>query len=242
MDRYISNLIFLMESIKKKIIAIGGGGFTHSTDKILDEFIIKQKNKKKIKLGFLPTASKDSPSKIETFYKGLGNYNLELSHFELCSSIDGFSDWTKDKDIIYVGGGNTYFMLKLWWENKLYKVFKDAYNAGIILSGVSAGAVCWFEWILSDSLGKDYKPLKGMNIISGSCTPHASETNRMSKFEANINNKIIPPGIAIDDGVAVLFIDGKPNSVCSSRKNRNAYFVNKNNRIILNDHIKKTNE
>ena len=133
-------------------------------------------------------------------------------------------------------------MLNLWQRHKLYKNFKDAYNAGIILSGVSAGAVCWFEWILTDSLGNGYRPLKGMNFISGSCTPHASKKNRLSEFELNIKNKKIPSGIAIDDEAAVLFINGKPNSVCSSKKNRSAYFINKNNRILLNDHIKKTYE
>ena len=61
--------------------------------------------------------------------------------------------------------------------------------------------------------------------------------------ELSIKNKKIPSGIAIDDGVAVLFINGKPTSVCSSSKNRNAYFIDdNNNRIVLNDHIKKTNE
>lgn len=231
-----------MKSVEKKIISIGGGGFTHQSDKILDEFVINQKIKRNIKFGFLPTASKDNPNKIKSFYKELKKYDLELSHFELCSEVEGFSDWIKDKDIIYVGGGDTYFMLNLWQRHKLYKNFKDAYNAGIILSGVSAGAVCWFEWILTDSLGSGYKPLKGMNFISGSCTPHASKKNRLTEFELNIKNKKIPSGIAIDDEAAVLFINGKPNTVCSSKKNRSAYFINKNNRILLNDHIKKTYE
>ena len=133
-------------------------------------------------------------------------------------------------------------MLNLWQRHKLYKNFKDAYNAGIILSGVSAGAVCWFEWILTDSLGSGYKPLKGMNFISGSCTPHASKKNRLTEFELNIKNKKIPSGIAIDDEAAVLFINGKANSVCTSKKNRSAYFINKNNRILLDDHIKKSYE
>ena len=232
-----------MNTVEKKIISIGGGGFTHQTDKIIDEFVINQKNNRKIKFGFLPTASKDNINKIKLFYEELKKYDLELSHFELCSKVKSFSNWIMDQDIIYVGGGNTNFMLDLWQKNKLYKNFEDAYNSGIILSGVSAGAVCWFEWILTDSLGNGYKPLKGMNFISGSCTPHASEKNRIDEFEFNIKNKKIPCGIAIDDGVAVLFKDGKPNSVCSSSKNANAYFIDdNNNRIVLNDHIKKTNE
>ena len=109
---------------------------------------------------------------------------------------------------------------------------------GIILSGVSAGAVCWFEWILTDSLGNGYQPLKGIGLLEGSCTPHSSDLNRINEFENNIKNSKLPSGFAIDDGVAVLFIDGKPSDVYSARKNHNAYFVNKENKISLNEYIK----
>ena len=106
------------------------------------------------------------------------------------------------------------------------------------MSGVSAGAVCWFDWILSDSIGSVLKPLKGINLISGSCTPHSSESKRISQFELNIKNDKLPPGIAIDDGVAVLFIDGKATEVYSSRKNHDAYYINKSKKISLKEHIK----
>jgi len=102
-----------MEKITKKIIAIGGGGFTHESDDTLDQFFLDQCSKKKIKLGFLATASKDDVKKISLFYKKFENKNLELSHFNLTQKIDGFSSWILNKDIIYVGGGNTSFMLDI---------------------------------------------------------------------------------------------------------------------------------
>jgi peptidase E len=202
-----------MEKITKKIIAIGGGGFTHESDDTLDQFFLDQCSKKKIKLGFLATASKDEVKKISLFYKKFENKNLELSHFNLTQKIDGFSSWILNKDIIYVGGGNTSFMLDIWRKNSLDKIFKKAYENGIVLAGVSAGAGCWFDWILSDSVGPGLKPLKGISLISGSCTPHSSEEKRINQFELNIKNGELPPGLAIDDGVAVLFIDGKPSEV-----------------------------
>ncbi len=226
-----------MDNVQKKIIAVGGGGFTHKSDAKLDKFIIDQCLKAKIKFGFLPTASMDSVEKIDLFYKELGKYNLELSHFELCSNTNGFSNWLFEKDIVYVGGGNTNQMLKIWEEKKLKKIFVKAYESGIILSGVSAGAVCWFDWILTDSIGPDYNTLRGINLISGSCTPHSSEKKRMDKFKIDIKNNILPPGIAIDDGVAVLFINGRVKEVCSSRKNKDAYFIDKNNKISLKEYI-----
>ena len=129
-------------------------------------------------------------------------------------------------------------MLDVWNKNSLDKVFKKAYENGIILAGVSAGAACWFDWILSDSVGPGLKPLKGISLISGSCTPHSSEEKRIDQFELNIKNGELPPGLAIDDGVAVLFIDGKPSEVYSSRKNHKAYFVDTNRKISLKEYIK----
>jgi len=228
-----------MISIEKKIIAIGGGGFTHQVDESLDQFILDQSKKLNNKIGFLATATKDDQKKIDLFYKRFENIGSELSHFNLTSNVDGFSEWMLSKDIIYIGGGNTVFMLDIWKKNKLESIFRDSYKKGIILSGVSAGAVCWFDWILSDSVGPGFNPLRGINIISGSCTPHSSNPERINQFELDIKNNKLPEGIAIDDGVAVVFIDGKPTEVYSSRENHKAYFIDKNKKINLKEYIKK---
>ena len=227
-----------MNKIVKKIIAIGGVGVTSQSDKNLDNFILDQSKKIKKNIGLLATASKDNEEKINSYYKRFENTNSELSHFNLTSNVDGFSEWLLDKDLIYIGGGNTSFMLEIWKKNNLEHIFKNAYEKGVILSGVSAGAVCWFEWILSDSLGPGFNPIKGINLISGSCTPHSSNIDRINQFESDIKNSRLPNGIAIDDGVAVVFIDGKPTEVYSSRKNHTAYFLDKNKKINLKEYIK----
>ena len=226
-----------MSKIEKKIIAIGGGGFTHHSDESLDQFVLDQSKKINNKIGFLATASKDDKEKISSFYKRFGNIDSELSHFNLTLNVDGFSEWILEKDIIYIGGGNTVFMLEIWRKYKLEQIFKNAYEKGIILSGVSAGAVCWFDWILSDSVGPGFNPLRGINLISGSCTPHSSNIKRINQFESDIKDSKLPSGIAIDDGVAVVFIDGKPTEVYSSRKNHKAYFLDKNKKINLEEYI-----
>ena len=227
-----------MNKIEKKIIAIGGVGVTPESDESLDHFILNQLKKTKNNIGFLGTASKDDNEKVEKFYKKFDNSNSELSHFKLTSSVNGFSDWLLSKDLVYVGGGNTSFMLEIWRKNNFEQVFKIAYEKGIILSGVSAGAVCWFDWILSDSMGQGFKPLKGISILEGSCTPHSSNIERINEFEINIKNNKLPKGIAIDDGVAVVFIDGKPTEVYSTVNNQSAYFLDKNKKINLKEYIK----
>ena len=226
-----------MINIKKKIIAIGGGGFTHQSDLSLDQFVIDKLKRTNNKIGFLATASKDDEKKISLFYKRFENTKFELSHFNLTSNINGFSEWIMSKDLVYIGGGNTVFMLEIWRKNKLENIFKDAYEKGIILSGISAGAVCWFDWILSDSVGPGFNPLRGINLISGSCTPHSSNIERINQFESDIKNNKLPQGIAIDDGVAVVFVDGKPTEVYSSRKNHTAYFLDKDKKINLTEYI-----
>jgi peptidase E len=227
-----------MNNIEKKIIAIGGGGFTHQLDQSLDQFVIDKLKKTNNKIGFLATASKDDEKKISLFYKRFENTEFELSHFNLTTNINGFSEWIMSKDLVYIGGGNTVFMLEIWRKNKLEHIFKEAYEKGIILSGISAGAVCWFDWILSDAVGPGFNPLRGINLISGSCTPHSSNFERINQFESDIKNNKLPQGIAIDDGVAVVFVDGKPTEVYSSRKNHTAYFLNKDKKINLKEYIK----
>ena len=229
-----------MNSAEKKIIAIGGVGVSPESDEKLDLHILSHSKKTKNSIGFLGTASKDDEEKISSFYKRFGNIESKLSHFNLTLNVDGFSEWILEKDIIYIGGGNTVFMLEIWRKYKLEQIFKNAYEKGIILSGVSAGAVCWFDWILSDSVGPGFNPLRGINLISGSCTPHSSNIKRINEFESYIKDSKLPDGIAIDDGVAVVFIDGKPTEVYSSRKNHKAYFLDKNKKINLKEYIKNT--
>ena len=228
--------------IEKKIITIGGGGFTHNLDNDQDQFILDHINKKNSSLGFLPIASNDDSNKTKLFYKRFEDLDLNVSHFNLVSSVKGFENWLSNLDIVYVGGGNTKFMLKYWKENNLIGLFKEVYNSGIILSGVSAGAACWFDCFLTDSDGPGFKSMNGIGLLTGSFTPHYSDSKRAEKYRENIKNKTLPDGIAVDDGVAVLFIDGKPTEVYSSRKGHNAYFVNQNKQFNLKEYIKINNE
>ena len=215
-----------MSIINKYVFAIGGGGFTHGKDRSLENFILSIKNKEILKIGFLPTASQDNYEKTKLFYERFKKTTHKLSHFELLKGTIGFQEWVLSNDIIYVGGGNTNFMLELWKKNNLKNIFIEAYANGIILSGVSAGAVCWFKNILSNSLKKNFTHLKGIGLINLSCTPHASsEPERVKVLQQKVRNGIMPPGIAIDDGVGVLLINGKIKKVFTARKNHSAYYI-----------------
>ena len=80
---------------------------------------------------------------------------------------------------------------------------------------------------------QELSPLKGINFLDGSCTPHSSDNNRLRQFISEIKDGNLPEGVAIDDGVAVLFIDGVPSEVYSSRINHDAYYVTRHDKVSL---------
>ncbi|HOZ53573.1 MAG TPA: Type 1 glutamine amidotransferase-like domain-containing protein [bacterium] len=162
-----------------KIIAIGGGeigrpGYSVETLKI-DKDIIKLSGRKNPKILFIPTASSDSESYCDTFKKYFGQklkcqvdvlylINNNLSQKEISKKILG-------SDIIYVGGGNTLKMMNIWRKKGVDKILKKALNKDIVLSGISAGAICWFKYGLSDSRkfknkDSDYIQVSGLNFIN----------------------------------------------------------------------------
>ena len=131
------------------------------------------------------------------------------------------------QDIIYVGGENTRAMLAVWREWKIDEILRRAWQSGTLLAGMSAGAICWFEYGGSDStwVGK-LSPLKGLGLIRGSCTPHYDgELNRRADFHQLVKNGDLPPGVGIDDGAAVLFEGQQVIEVVTSRPAAKAYQV-----------------
>jgi dipeptidase E len=128
-----------------------------------------------------------------------------------------------------VGGGNTRAMLAVWREWNIDKILRKAWQSGILLAGMSAGAICWFEYGGSDSNFVDkLSPLKGLGFICGSCTPHYDgELNRRPDFHQLVKNNELPPGIGIDDGAAVLFEEQQIIEVVASKTTAKAYRVKK---------------
>ena len=95
--------------IEKKIIAIGGVGISPESDEKLDLYILSHSKKTENDIGFLATASKDDEEKINKFYKRFENVSSELSHFNLCSKIDGFiADANKEREVTGAGNCNAH--------------------------------------------------------------------------------------------------------------------------------------
>lgn len=211
------------------IIAVGGGGFTHNQDPLLEDYALNLCDSKNPKIGFIATASEECPLKIARFYNRFSCRAIQPSHLEQLDSSGDTATWVMSQDIIFVGGGNTNNMLSLWHQHKLPDTLLQAARNGVILSGVSAGAACWFDTALSDSTGNGLQPLNALGFVKGSCCPHYStEPNRQTVFEQLISTAKMPAGIAIDDGVAVHLCDNKIIKVVSARTGANAYQISAN--------------
>ncbi|TES55669.1 hypothetical protein E2L07_07035 [Halalkalibacterium halodurans] len=139
----------------KQIIALGGGGFSMEPENpLLDTYILDQCTKANPKICFIPTASGDSEHYITKFYDFFGKQDCQPSHLSLFRPpTRDLESYLLDKEILYVGGGNTKNLLILWKEWGLDSILRKAWKEGILLAGISAGSICWFEEGGTDSYG-----------------------------------------------------------------------------------------
>lgn len=205
------------------VIAIGGGGFTHGEDPDLDIFCLRGLPERP-RLGFIGAASKDDPDKIARFHARFSDHAASLSHLPLSAGSTEAAEWAEQLDLIYVGGGNTAYLVRHLRETGIADVLAEATARGTRLAGVSAGAVCWFDMVLTDSLGGGLRPMRGLGLVPGSCCPHfSSEPHRKPAFHKAVANGDLPAGLAIDDGAAVRLSSHRDAEVFSARANASAY-------------------
>jgi peptidase E/N-acetylglutamate synthase-like GNAT family acetyltransferase len=213
----------------KTIFAMGGGGFSMEPENpLLDEFILSLSEKEKPKVCFLATASGDAQGYIDRFYEGFKKHNCTPSHLSLfrpfTADIKGF---LLKQDIIYVGGGNTRNLLTLWREWKLDNILKEVYENGTILSGISAGSICWFEQGVTDSSGVGLDKLECLGLLKGSNCPHYDgESERRPRYRELLSLGM-KAGFAADDGVGLLFRNEKFVEAVSSHPEKKAFSVSK---------------
>lgn len=201
---------------------------------LLDQYIINQSRASQPKVCFLPTASGDAEGYIERFYKAFTSLSSEPSHLSLFKpSTRDLEGFLLEKDIIYVGGGNTKSMLALWKEWGIDAILRKAWESGTILAGLSAGSICWFEEGTTDSYGDGLETIKGLGLIEGSHSPHYDgEVNRRPLYHSFIESGELKTGFAADDGAALHFIERGLAKVVSSRPHASAYRVEKKDGVI----------
>jgi dipeptidase E len=211
---------------KRHIIAMGGGGFSMEPDNLLlDRYVLQQARKPNPVVCFLPTASGDSDGYIVRFYTAFSTLPCRPRHLSLFREPADLAAIVAECDVIYVGGGNTRNMLAIWRACQLDSLLRRAWESGVVLCGISAGAICWFEHGHTDSAGM-LGTLSCLGFLPGSCTPHYDgEPGRRPSFHALVQQGALPAGYAIDDGAALHFIGDRVTHIVSSRPGARAYHV-----------------
>jgi len=219
----------------KQIIALGGGGFSMEPENpLLDSYILNQSGKTNPKICFIPTASGDSDSYISRYYNFFEKQNCRPSHLSLFKPpTRDLESFVLDKEIIYVGGGNTKNLLVLWNEWGLDIIIRKAWEEGILLAGISAGSICWFEEGVTDSYGDGLEPIKCLGLLKGSNCPHYDgEADRRPTYHKLVASRKIQGGIATDDGVAIHYIGQEIKIIVTSRVSSKAYRVSYDDKLV----------
>jgi dipeptidase E len=236
----------------KAIVAIGGGNVRTRGTAAIDREIIRLSGKKHPKLLFIPTASSDAErywTNVQKYFGGFLKCRTDVL-FLLRKRLSKAQIRRKvlSADIVYVGGGNTLMMMRVWRRLGVDRILKQAYEKGIVLSGMSAGSICWFESGHSDSLSF-YHPrkwefinVKGLGLIKGLHCPHYNSMTlgvpRRRHFRDMIR-KTGGTGIAIENNCAMEFINGRFYKVLVSKSYARAYLVCKRDGEVVSEQIRR---
>ena len=219
----------------KQIIAIGGGGFGRDPGKgLIERYILNQSKIKKPNICFIPTATGDNEEYKENFYSTFSNLNCNPTHLDFFKRTPNLEKLIEKQDVIFVGGGNTKSMLAVWKDWGLDVFLKSAYEQGVVMSGVSAGAICWFEKGVTDSWLDDLRIIECLGFVRGNCCPHYDEEiERRPIVNKLLSNRLLDTCFAIEGECAIHLKDGKVFSSINFGVGKKSYQVTlKNNKVI----------
>jgi peptidase E len=211
---------------------MGGGGFQMEPDNpLLDDMVValarERSGRDRPRICLIPTATADDPEVVASFRR-LFEPKAEPSVLGLFARTDDdLVDLLFEQDAVYVTGGNTANLFALWRLHGLDRVLREAWERGVVMAGMSAGAICWFESCTTDSFGPTLRPLDGgLGILPGSLSPHYhGEALRRPLYLRLVGDGTLPAGYAVDDGAALVFRDRELLEVVTSRRDAGAWRV-----------------
>ena len=214
---------------ERHIVAMGGGGFSmEPRNPKLDDFVLSlARRRRRPRVCFVGTASGDSDYYIRRFHEAFPPSRAAATHLTFFDrTVRDLKSFAIDQDVIYVGGGSTANMLAVWRLHGLDKVLRAAWNAGVVMAGISAGAICWFEDGLTDSFGMPFRGLNdGLGFVRGACCPHYDGEKERRPALMRLIKRGFPPTLALDDGAAAHFAGRRLEEVVSSRRKARAMRV-----------------
>jgi peptidase E len=215
--------------VTRTIFAMGGGGFTADpSNPALDDYILSLARRREPRILFLPTASGDPNAQIAAFRATFGAGACRprhLSLFRLEHEPDDLRALILAQDVVYVGGGSMRNLLAIWREHGLDHILREAWDAGVVLAGLSAGGMCWFEHGITRSTGRP-APVRGLGLLPGSFSVHYDgDPTRRPVFLDAVARGAVPGGYGADDDVGLLFEDRTLVRIVSARSEARAYRV-----------------
>ncbi len=221
--------------------------------RLIDREIVRLSGKRRPALLFFPTASSDSKQYWDVAQPVYGKLGCKMDVLFLIRdrpSPDTIARKIRAADIIYVGGGNTLKMMRLWRRLGVDKLLKKAHRKGAVLCGISAGSICWFEGGHSDSMSfyhpKKWKYIrvKGLGLLKGThCPHHNSQTLRRKRRDdfAKMMAKRSDMGIALEDRSALVVQNGKFR-IITSKKGARAFRVYRKRGNVVTEEIAQMKE
>jgi peptidase E len=195
---------------------------------VLDDYVLSLAPAREPRICLLPTAGGDSEEQIRRFRIAFGDRLCEhsvVSLFRLELEPLTLREHLLAQDVIYVGGGSMINLLALWRAHGIESVLREAWQAGIVLAGLSAGAMCWFEAGITKGMALP-RPVAGLGFLPGSASVHYNgEPDRRPAYLAAVAAGALPAGYGIDDGVGLLFRGTRLAEVVAARPGLRAYRV-----------------
>jgi peptidase E len=214
----------------RQIVALGGGGFSMEPgNPLMDAYVLGLAGAPRPRVCFLPSASGDADHYIVRFYRHFDAGRCEPTHISLFRRDHGPSDLRAhllSQDLIYVGGGSVISLLGVWRAHGMDELLREAWEAGVVLCGLSAGSLCWFEEGVSAFHGTAQR-VAGLGLLPHSNTVHYSgEPGRREAYRRFVREGM-PSGYAADDGAALHFVGTDLHRVVTSRDGAHAYRVSR---------------
>jgi peptidase E len=129
-------------------------------------------------------------------------------------------------DAIVVCGGNTANMLAVWRVHGFDAILREAWEAGVLLTGWSAGMICWFEAGVTDSFGPQLEGMRdGLGFLPGSACPHFDGEELRRPVYTRLVREGFPPGLALDDGVAAVYVERELREIVTARPDAGGYRI-----------------
>jgi dipeptidase E len=213
--------------MKRQIIAMGGLLAPDTGNSKLERAIVEASGVQRPRICFVGTASGDEPDHRARFFEMYCRLDVRLATLPFFRRTPAdLRAFVSDFDVLHIGGGNTRSMLAVWREWGFVDVLREAYERGVLLCGSSAGAICWFEQGVTDSIAGELPALDCLGFLGGSNCPHYDgEKDRRPAYQRLVREGRIPGGIACDDGAGVHFVGEKLERVISALPNARAYRV-----------------